>query len=234
MAASWKSGAGSGTSAPARDPPHRSSRPTVVPGIIDNHNHMVLMGNRPGYHTPLENAHSVADVRRCTRPARRGAAAGAWITTLGGFNTNHLYANLADALAACRRSRSSTRPSPNNPCCILQIGFSGPSTTNSAASRSSRRTASTAPINARDRRRRLIQEARTRRGDAALRQALLNPGGAAARHARRDRLRARASASPRTSTRARSRRPTRRPTAPRTRTTTRCSSRSSSCTATRG
>ena len=34
---------------------------TVVPGIIDNHNHLVLMGNRPGYHTPLENAHSIAD-----------------------------------------------------------------------------------------------------------------------------------------------------------------------------
>ena len=30
---------------------------TVVPGIIDNHNHSVLMGNRPGYHTPLENAY---------------------------------------------------------------------------------------------------------------------------------------------------------------------------------
>jgi predicted amidohydrolase YtcJ len=25
---------------------------TVVPGIIDNHNHIVLMGNRPGHHTP--------------------------------------------------------------------------------------------------------------------------------------------------------------------------------------
>ena len=33
---------------------------TVVPGIIDNHNHIVLMGNRPGYHTPLENAASIA------------------------------------------------------------------------------------------------------------------------------------------------------------------------------
>ena len=27
---------------------------TVVPGLIDNHNHIVLLGNRPGYHTPLE------------------------------------------------------------------------------------------------------------------------------------------------------------------------------------
>src|SRR5438552_1559212 len=29
---------------------------TAVPGIIDNHNHIVLMGNRPGHHLPLENA----------------------------------------------------------------------------------------------------------------------------------------------------------------------------------
>src|SRR5262245_60041896 len=30
----------------------------AVPGLIDCHNHIVLMGNRPGYHTPLENAYS--------------------------------------------------------------------------------------------------------------------------------------------------------------------------------
>ena len=36
---------------------------TAVPGIIDNHNHIVLMGNRPGFHTPLENAYSIADVQ---------------------------------------------------------------------------------------------------------------------------------------------------------------------------
>ena len=37
---------------------------TVVPGIIDNHNHIAAMGNRPGYHTPLENATSIADAER--------------------------------------------------------------------------------------------------------------------------------------------------------------------------
>ena len=47
---------------------------TVVPGIIDNHNHLVLMGNRPGYHTPLENAHSIADVLAIYRRARGGAS----------------------------------------------------------------------------------------------------------------------------------------------------------------
>ena len=29
----------------------------AVPGLIDCHNHFVLMGNRPGHHTPLENAY---------------------------------------------------------------------------------------------------------------------------------------------------------------------------------
>ena len=42
---------------------HGSLDPAVVPGIIDNHNHIVLMGNRPGHHTPLENARSIADVQ---------------------------------------------------------------------------------------------------------------------------------------------------------------------------
>ena len=70
---------------------------TVVPGIIDNHNHIVLMGNRPGFHTPLENALSIQDVQRiyaaraATLPNRD-----AWITTIGGFHFYHLYANPND------------------------------------------------------------------------------------------------------------------------------------------
>ena len=43
---------------------------TVVPGIIDNHNHLVLMGNRPGYHTPLENALCAPGSARHLRGAR--------------------------------------------------------------------------------------------------------------------------------------------------------------------
>jgi cytosine/adenosine deaminase-related metal-dependent hydrolase len=34
---------------------------TVIPGIIDAHNHIVLVGNRPGWHTPLEHAFSIPD-----------------------------------------------------------------------------------------------------------------------------------------------------------------------------
>src|SRR5260370_40267511 len=36
---------------------------TVVPGIIDNHNHIGLRRNRPGYQTPLENAYSIRDAQ---------------------------------------------------------------------------------------------------------------------------------------------------------------------------
>src|SRR5262245_42980288 len=34
---------------------------TVIPGLIDAHNHIVLVGNRPGWHTPLEHVFTVPD-----------------------------------------------------------------------------------------------------------------------------------------------------------------------------
>src|SRR5438552_12955588 len=66
---------------------------TVVPGIIDNHNHIVLMGNRPGYHTPLENAYSIPDVKAIYAERAASIPKGAWITTIGGFHSNHIYDN---------------------------------------------------------------------------------------------------------------------------------------------
>src|SRR5258706_14327637 len=53
---------------------------TVVPGIIDNHNHIVLMGNRPGFHTPLENAYSIPDVQAIYAERAAGIPRDAWIT----------------------------------------------------------------------------------------------------------------------------------------------------------
>ena len=64
---------------------------TVVPGIIDNHNHIVLMGNRPGYHTPLENAFSIRDVQETLAARAKGIPRGGWITTIGGFHRNHFF-----------------------------------------------------------------------------------------------------------------------------------------------
>jgi len=103
---------------------------TVVPGIIDNHNHIVLMGNRPGYHTPLENAYSIRDVQEIVAARAKAVPKGAWITTIGGFHRNHLVPpgemprlpTLAELDAAA----------PNNPVYISE-GFMGPSATNTLA-----------------------------------------------------------------------------------------------------
>jgi predicted amidohydrolase YtcJ len=102
---------------------------TVIPGIIDNHNHIVLMGNRPGYHTPLENAASIRDVQETLAARAKGLPAGAWITTIGGFHRNQFVpagemprlptlAELDDAVG--------THP------VYISEGFGGPSATNSA------------------------------------------------------------------------------------------------------
>jgi predicted amidohydrolase YtcJ len=102
---------------------------TVVPGIVDNHNHIVLMGNRPGYHTPLEHAASMADVQRAIADRVKAAPRGSWITTIGGFHRNQL-------VPPGQTPRMPTlgeldEAAPNNPV-YLSEGFFGPSATNSA------------------------------------------------------------------------------------------------------
>jgi hypothetical protein len=105
---------------------------TVVPGIIDNHNHIVLMGNRPGYHTPLENAYSIPDVQAIYAARAAGVPRGAWITTIGGFHPNHIYANPADPLSGRMPTLSELDAAvPNNPV-FIEVGFTGPGATNSA------------------------------------------------------------------------------------------------------
>jgi predicted amidohydrolase YtcJ len=105
---------------------------TVVPGIIDNHNHIVLMGNRPGYHTPLENAYSIPDVQAIYAARAAGIPKDAWITTIGGFHSNHIYANPSDPLSGRLPTRAELDIAvPNNPV-FIEIGFTGPATTNSA------------------------------------------------------------------------------------------------------
>src|SRR6267154_944863 len=105
---------------------------TVVPGIIDNHNHIVLMGNRPGFHTPLENAYSIPDVQAIYAARAAGIPRDAWITTIGGFHSNHIYANPSDPLSGRLPTRAELDVAvPNNPV-FIEIGFTGPATTNSA------------------------------------------------------------------------------------------------------
>src|SRR5438309_5637617 len=106
---------------------------TVVPGIIDNHNHIVLMGNRPGYHTPLENAYSIPDVQAIYAARAAGLPnRDAWITTIGGFHFNHIYGNPSDPLSGRFPTLQELDAAvPNNPV-FMMISFTGPGATNSA------------------------------------------------------------------------------------------------------
>lgn len=121
-----------GGPAPARRPGMRIidlRGRTVIPGIIDNHNHIVLMGNRPGYHTPLENVSSIGDVQEIVAARAKSIPTGAWITTIGGFHRNQISAAFqTPRLPSLTELDAAT---PNNPVYISE-SFMGPSTTNSA------------------------------------------------------------------------------------------------------
>ena len=117
-----------------------ASRPQVidlhgrmaVPGLIDCHNHFVLMGNRPGHHTPLENAYSIADVlalyaaraKSLPKSPSPPVSAENFITTIGGFSPNQFKEVRLPTLAELDAAV------PNHPVFIL-VGFTGPAVTNS-------------------------------------------------------------------------------------------------------
>jgi predicted amidohydrolase YtcJ len=61
---------------------------TVVPGLIEPHIHSVSLGNRPGYHTILENTTSIREVQEALAARRKEAPEGAWITSMGGWHPN--------------------------------------------------------------------------------------------------------------------------------------------------
>jgi len=56
---------------------------TVIPGIIDAHNHIVLVGNRPGWHTPLEHVFTIPDAIAQLKARSAQVPAGEFITTVG-------------------------------------------------------------------------------------------------------------------------------------------------------
>ena len=59
---------------------------TAVPGLIDNHNHIVLFGMRPGHDVRIETAASIAEVQAMLKARAQNVPPGAWITTLGDWN----------------------------------------------------------------------------------------------------------------------------------------------------
>jgi predicted amidohydrolase YtcJ len=96
---------------------------TVVPGLIDNHNHIVLLGIRPGYHTPLEGAASIAEVQAVIKARAKGVPAGGFITSMGGWNPAQFAEKRLPTLAELDAATS------DHPVLVFQ-GFTGPAATN--------------------------------------------------------------------------------------------------------
>jgi predicted amidohydrolase YtcJ len=56
---------------------------TAVPGLIDAHNHIVLVGNRPGWHVLMEDVFTIQDVVKRYQTRSGGVPRGEFITTIG-------------------------------------------------------------------------------------------------------------------------------------------------------
>jgi predicted amidohydrolase YtcJ len=96
----------------------------VVPGLIESHIHVVSMANRPGYHTPLENATSIADIQETLAARRPDVPEGQWITSMGGFHTNQWAERRMPTMAELDEAV------PDRPV-LLYTRFTGPCATNS-------------------------------------------------------------------------------------------------------
>ena len=101
---------------------------TVVPGLIDNHNHIVLLGLRPGHDTRLENAHSIDDVLETLAAKARQVPPGEWITSIGGFDIRQFVQPPGEPRFPTLDELD--RVTPDHPV-YIQMSFAGPAVTNS-------------------------------------------------------------------------------------------------------
>jgi predicted amidohydrolase YtcJ len=98
---------------------------TVVPGLVEPHIHIVSLGNRPGYHTILENTTSIREVQEALAARRKDVPDGAWITSMGGWIPNQWAERRQPTLAELDAAV------PDRPV-LLYERFTGPAVTNSA------------------------------------------------------------------------------------------------------
>lgn len=99
---------------------------TAVPGLVDNHNHIVLLGLRPGHDTRLETAASIADVQTLIKARAKNVPAGQFITAMGGWNPAQF------AEKRLPTSAELDAAAPDHPVIVYQA-FTGPAAVNSRA-----------------------------------------------------------------------------------------------------
>jgi hypothetical protein len=96
---------------------------TAVPGLVDNHNHIVLLGLRPGHDTRLETAASIADVQAAIKARAKTVPAGEFITAMGGWNSAQFAEKRLPTLQELDAADSS------HPVIVYQ-SFTGPAAVN--------------------------------------------------------------------------------------------------------
>ncbi len=99
---------------------------TAVPGLVDNHNHILLLGLRPGYDTRLETAASIADVQSIIRARAKTVPADGFITAMGGWNVAQFTEKRMPTLDELDAADSA------HPVIVYQ-SFTGPAAVNSKA-----------------------------------------------------------------------------------------------------
>jgi predicted amidohydrolase YtcJ len=99
---------------------------SAVPGLIDNHNHIILLGLRPGHDTRLETASSIADVQTTIKARSKSVPAGEFITAMGGWNAAQFAETRLPTLQELDAADSS------HPVIVYQ-SFTGPAAVNTAA-----------------------------------------------------------------------------------------------------
>jgi predicted amidohydrolase YtcJ len=97
---------------------------TAVPGLIDNHNHIVALGLRPGHDTRIETAASIADVQKLVSARAKNVPAGEFLTAMGGWNPAQFREKRLPTLAELDAA------APDHPV-VMYLGFTGPAATNS-------------------------------------------------------------------------------------------------------
>jgi predicted amidohydrolase YtcJ len=99
---------------------------TAVPGLIDNHNHIILLGLRPGHDTRIETASSIAEVQAAIKARGAKVPAGEFITAMGGWNSAQFAEKRLPTLQELDAADSS------HPVIVYQ-SFTGPAAVNSPA-----------------------------------------------------------------------------------------------------
>lgn len=102
---------------------------TAIPGMIDNHFHVQLVGSRPGYETrTIETAFTIAEAQAVIRERTKTVPEGAFITAIGGLQPRQFVENRLPTLAELDAA------APRHPV-YIHVSFNGPAVTNTLGKR---------------------------------------------------------------------------------------------------